>query len=215
MRTPPNPNPLALRTGHNGLIFPDMSEHVSKGEASALAQRSGNLSINGGRQIFLPPPIIVCTNSGEGATTYNTVVQIPTPDSRCRVKVSILYVPLAGDAPDDITGFTNIWIAGCDFDQRGVGGGGGRAIPATNVEGTEAAPTAIPKSTGLLGYSREFVTAADCLQVTFSTASMGVGRGAWMLQCRLQPDAVTLEWKEWELIRALFNPLNLSNQGAV
>jgi len=188
-----------------------------KFEPEALAQRAGHINYNGPRQIFMPAPIVVCVNTGgEGGASYSTIVRVPTPDSRCRVKISLIYVPGDGDLPTDVTGAATVWIAGCDYDQRGVGGGGGRTLPVTNVEGTKAAPTAIPKAVGLVGYSREFVTAADCLEVSVAITSItGIGSGAWMLQTRIQPDAVTLEWKEWEQIRALFNPMNLSAQGSV
>lgn len=198
---------------HNGSLIPVAAELF--GNPEALALRAGQINYNGPRQIYTPSPLIVCSNGGgEGGNSYTTILRIPTPDSRCRVKVSIVYVPADSNNPTDITGFTTVWIAGCDFDQRGVGGGGGRSLPVTNVEGTEAAPTAIPKAAGLLGYSREFVTAADCLEVSFTTATIS-GQGTWVLLTRLQPDAVTLDWKEWEQIRALFNPLNLGGQGAV
>ena len=185
------------------------------GEPQALAQRAGQRNFNGPRQIFMPPAIVLCTNGGAGENTFSTVVRIPTPDSRCRVKLSILFVLISGESSNDITGASTLWVAACDYDQRGAGGGGGRTIPMTNVEGTEAAPTSIPQSAGLLGYSREFVTAADCLEATFSTASLGLRQGAWMLQTRIQPDAVTLDWEEWDEIRRLFLPVNLGGQGSL
>lgn len=207
-----------MTTAHRGLLFEtQIQKQVMDAEPEALALRSGNINTNGPRQIYMPAPILLCANTGgEGGLTYSTVVRVPTPDSRCRVKLSIIYVPADGQAPADVTGATTVWVAGCDYDQRGVGGGGGRTLPVTNVEGTQAVPTAIPKAAGLLGYSREFVTAADCLEATLVITSIsGIGQGTWVLQTRIQPDAVTLDWKEWEQIRALFNPLNLGNPGSV
>ena len=184
-------------------------------EPEALAQRSGNRNFNGPRQILAPPPIVLCTNSGAGESTFSTMVRVPTPDSRCRVKLSVSFVPANGANVADITGPTTLWIAGCDYDQGGTGGGGGRTIPVTNVEGTKAAPTPIPSAAGLLGYSREFVTAADCLEAVFTTGSLTGPKGAWMMQTRIQPDAVTLDWKEWDEIRRLFLPFNVGGQGSV
>lgn len=197
---------------HNSLIPTAM-----KFEPEALAQRAGNRNLNGPRQIYMPAPIILCTNAGvaESPLTYATRVRVPTPDSRCRVKLSILFVPTSGEAPDDITGNSTLWAAACDYDQKGIAGGGGRTIPETNLVGTEAAPTAIPVSAGLLGYSREFVTAADVIEANFATQTISGVQGAWVLQTRIQPDAVTLDWVEWDEIRRLFLPLSLGAQGAV
>lgn len=195
-----------------------LTRAAMKYEPQALAERAGDRNLNGPRQIHMPSPIILCTNSGVGESplTYSTRLRVPTPDSRCRVKLSILFVPTAGEAPDDITGNSTLWIAACDYDQKGVGGGGGRTIPETNLVGTEAVPLAIPAAAGLLGYSREFVTSADCIEATFATQSiLGGVAGTWVLQTRIQPDAVTLDWQEWDEIRRLFLPLNLGGQGSV
>jgi len=191
-----------------------VNSRVRDKEPEALALKAGDRDLNGPRQFFAPAPIILCRQTGGGESSYTTTVLIPTPDSRCRVKVSVLFVPSQGTNPADITGPSTIWIAACDYDQKGIGGGGTRTIPVTNVEGTEAAPTSIPAAAGLLGYSREFVTAADCLQAQFTTGSLAFP-GFWVLQTRIQPDAVTLEWGEWDEIRRLFLPLNLGSTGSI
>ena len=185
-----------------------------KYEPQAVAQRAGSLNFNGPRQIWAPDPIILCNNVGGGEAAYDTTVIVPAPDSRCRIKISVLFIVAAGSAAPDITGPSSIWVAACEADQKGTGGGSGRLIPVTDLEGHQGTPTPIPKDPGLLGYSREFVTAADWIQVVFSTASLATP-GTWVLQTRIQPDAVTLDWVEWDQIRRLFLPQNLGGTGSI
>ncbi len=130
------------------------------------------------------------------------VFQVPIPDSRLRVKISVLFVPPSGIAASGLTG--SIWIAEADRDESGVSGD---LIPLTNVEGTQAAPTAIPSAAGLQGYSREFVSAADFLEATCSFTSGGPSAGgSWVLQCRYQPQSVRFTNEEWEEIANQCNP---------
>lgn len=171
------------------------------------------LNYDGPRQIYAPNPIVVCISNGTNDKPPSTqIVQVPVPDSRTRVKVSLLFVPPAGTTNPVLAAGNTIWIAATEEDMRG--GGGGRTVPVTDVEGTSAAPTAIPQSTGLLGYSREFVTAADYLQVT-ATLVTSLNAGAWVLQTQIQPDAVSFSWEEWDAIRRDFMPQNLTGKGIV
>jgi hypothetical protein len=175
---------------------------VDPGDPQALALESGSRTFNGPRQIYIPPTLLLGPNQGgeSGAATY--FIRVPTPDSRCRVKLSIVF--FSTGAPGTDAGGT-IWIAACEQDQKGVSGSSGKTAPVTNVEGTQAAPTAFPAA-GLQGYSREFVTAADCLEATIAISSGQNTPGYWVLQTRIQPDSVTLGWEEWDQIRRLFLP---------
>lgn len=128
--------------------------------------------------------------------------RVPVPDSRLRVKISVLFIPPAGDAFEfDITGGTTLWLYEADDDLSGVSG---RTIPCTNIEGTEAAPTAIPATSPLLGYSREFSTAADAIEGKLVASNVTLG--TWILQCRYQPQAVRFTDAEWREIKSGCNP---------
>jgi hypothetical protein len=175
--------------------------------------QAGELNFNGPRQIYKPKPIILATSSGSAEASISTRIRIPAPDSRCRIKVSVIFFPLAGlPVPDLTLNIGTIWVAAYEEDTDGISGGAGRTVPVTDVEGTSAAPTAFPKSVGLAGYSREFVTAADWLEAVITLNSMDT-QGAWVLQTRIQPDAVTFTWPEWDAIRRLFDPQNAGGQG--
>jgi hypothetical protein len=131
--------------------------------------------------------------------------RVPGVDSRLRIKISVLYVPPVGSAPNTGSGGTaTLWIAEAEKDRSGQSG---ITIPSENVEGTSAAPTAIPADAGLGGYSREFVTAADYLEGTLAAASgAGMGGGQWVLQVDYSPDAVRFTDAEWEALRAKMSP---------
>lgn len=156
---------------------------------------------NSALQKHTPQPTTLVTILDNAAVPSNASVyfRVPTPDSRLRVKVSVLFIPPAGDLNEfDITGFANLWIAELETDMSGVSG---RELPCTNIEGTEALPTAVPASSPLLGYSREFVSAADMIQGKFTILS-NMTLGSWVLQTRYQPDSVRFTDEEWdELVR--------------
>lgn len=128
--------------------------------------------------------------------------RVPFPDSRLRVKISIMWVQ--NDPVDFVVNGANLWLFEVDeLETPGVLGQ--NDLPLVNIEGSLIAPTVIPLATGLLGYSREFVSAADYidgqLQVT------GDGRlGYWVLQARYQPNNVTLPMEEWRHITSQCNP---------
>lgn len=164
-----------------------------------------SLNYNGPCQIFAPQPQIIATQAvGGGENSLITRVRLPVPDSRTRVKLTVMFVPASGVANPDMTADGDtIWVAA--YDEDSTGGGGGRTVPITDVEGTSALPTSFPVSSGLLGYSREFVTAADWIEAVIHLESTLVA-GAWVLQTRIQPDAVSFSWDEWDQIRRAFIP---------
>jgi len=150
-------------------------------------------------QIYIPRFIRLATFSGAGFGT--AVVKVPCPDSRLRVKVAVLFIPPAGTviAPSTFTNSQSIWIYETETDESGVNGGD---IPTTNVEGTEASPTSFPEADGLLGYSREFVTAADSLKIQVAFATSPAVAGSWVAQFRYQPNNVSFTAEEWNAITA-------------
>jgi len=173
---------------------------------------ASRLNYNGPRQIYAPNPIVIANNANGEAHSLDTVIRIPVPDSRTRVKVTVMFVTAAGTAAPNIVNSQTIWVSATDEDTRG--GGGGRTVPVTDIEGTSAAPTPFPVSSGLLGYSREFVTAADFIEVTLHMNTVAAV-GAWVLQTQIQPDAVSFSWDEWDAIRREFVPQNLGQLGAL
>lgn len=180
--------------------------HVNPGNPQAAALRSGDRDFNGPRQIYKPAPIMLAQQlSGESGITAH--IRVPCPDSRCRIKVTIMFVPVAGaNVPADLAGKCSIWIAASDEDQGGAGGSGGMVLPVTDVEGSSGTPTTFPAAAGLAGYSRSFVTAADWLDIDLSINGVSDADGSWVAQFRIQPNAVTLRWDEWDEIRRLFLP---------
>lgn len=136
-------------------------------------------------------------NSGEGTAE----LLVPVPDSRLRVKLSILFIPTSGVAISGLNG--SIWLREADRDMSGVSGA---LIPCANIEGTAAAPTLFPGA-GLQGYSREFVTAADFILGTVEFSDGGPSaNGSWVFQCRYQPNNVRFTNDEWDKIAANCNP---------
>lgn len=166
--------------------------------------QGGTLLFDGPQQLEEPSPIILATNSGAGEAGLTTTVKVPVPSSQTRVKVSIVFYPTSG-VLGDITGFGTVWVSAAEEDKKGIAGSGGRLVPVTDIEGTSTGPTSIPASSGLGGYSREFVTSAKWLQVVIQLSSMATP-GVWVLQASLQPEGVIFPWPLWDKLRRLFIP---------
>lgn len=173
-----------------------MSDHQTQLEA-------GSTDFNGPRQFYRIKPIVLATNAGGEGSTFSTAFKMRVPSSQVRVKLSLLFASRTD--PGNISKLGTIWIAGCEEDEAGGGNGAGNLIPVTDVEGTSAAPTEFPQSAGLLGYSREFVTAADWVQAVVTIPTIGVTAGAWMIQASIQPESVILPWRAWDEMRRLFS----------
>ncbi len=184
-------------------------------EPRALAERSGDRNFNGPRNIYRPEPIVLAIANAMTETSYSTVVRMRVPDSRTRVKLSVLFFPTSGGLPSNLANLGTIWVAAAEEDQKGISGSSGRVIPVTDLAGTSTAPISFPVSDGLYGYSREFVTSADWIEATIAIDGAAGVRGAWVLQARIQPDAVTFSWDEWDQIRRLFEIQNLGGQGSL
>jgi hypothetical protein len=173
-------------------------------EAGSAKAGPTPLAYSEGRQTWNLKPINLAMFSGLGsAKTASIKFTVNIPDSRSRCKLSLVFVPISGTPPQSIVAKgLKLWLAEGEYDRQTTG----LIIPCTNIEGTSAAPTPIPIDAGLSGYSREFVTSADCVQgVLTIPAQLGDGvPGLIQLQGRIQPEAVGLPWAEWLELRQAF-----------
>jgi hypothetical protein len=145
-------------------------------------------------------------------TTASAKVRIYTPDSRLRVKVSVLFLR---DDPTDTTPVTRLkatlYIGEEEHDYSGKLGSD---LICTDVLKDAAGnvihqsgPLAIPEDDGLDGFSMEFVTAADSLIAIFTTAQgdtedgIAGPNGHWSMQVRYQPDGQRLCPEDWDWIK--------------
>jgi hypothetical protein len=142
--------------------------------------------------------------------------RVPMPDSRVRCKVSVLFSPTPGTTnaalPIDVTlAAAKIWgcLAEEDFAGRIAGPVPTQNVvvdPTTGLLVTRAAPLSIPSDAGVMGWSREFVTAGDNLYFELTATLIPGTPGRWMLYTRYQPDGLYLPQDEWDQIRALCDP---------
>lgn len=183
-----------------------------------FAVDTGRNATDSGLQKWRPPAQPLMTYSkgvsaGSGISTF----LVPIPDSRLRVKIDTLFIPAPG-TPPPLTGFAgtaSILLFEAEDDDIGSGA----VIPTNLIEGTivgtTLTPTVIPTADTLLGYSREFWSAADYIVGTLTTNKISNVGGVWVLQCRYQPDGVRFTPKEWQEItaacspRATYTPLSL------
>lgn len=142
-------------------------------------------------------PLVAFTGVVIGPVTSTFKVYVP--DSRLRVKISVMFVPRAGlDPITFLTSTATLWLSALEMDESGVSG---TDVPCTNLEGTSAAPTAISAANGLYGYSKEFTTASDAIRgVLAATGSINT-IGTWMIQVRYQPIGVSFSDAEWRELR--------------
>lgn len=172
------------------------------------SQQRSPSSYYGPRNYHAPDaiPLADIAANPEGITTVACRFRVPFPDSRLMVKVSVLFVWRGGLQPSTMitAPSSTIWLAGADRDTSGISG---NWIRHTDVEGTQAAPTAFPASAGLQGYSREFPgTSGDVILGALSLSTPENTPGLWVLQTRFQPIAVSMPWDEWEEIRRECHP---------
>lgn len=167
---------------------------------------------NGQRQIIVPPPIQLGQIAGsEGSASVEFRVQCP--DSRLQIKVSVLFVPRQSFAfPFDISGLGATYLLQEEDESYGAPYSG--YIPLTTIVGTPTgAPLALPQFPGLLGYSRELVTAADAVHGFLSYSADGATFGKWVLQTRFQPAGQRLPDLDWEETLQLCNATIISAPG--
>jgi hypothetical protein len=163
----------------------------------------------GPRQFYVPKRIVPIVFTGAAEKAGGTAqFRVDVPDSRVRVKLSVLCVPPYGGALDFASTYgMTLWLGAVDDDSSGANAGVG--IPITNVMDpiggvpvTQAAPAPFPAD-GLSGYSREFVTAADGIEGIIVVPPVPVAPivGVVSVQARFQPDPQRLPWAEWDEIR--------------
>jgi hypothetical protein len=157
-----------------------------------------------GWQRWIPKPVILAQTTGSDSGVSKTVnFMVPVPDSRLRVKVSLLFKRLPGSGGATQTPPTTLWLYEADQEDAGFDG---EDLPLTDLEGTSTAPLAIPDGSPLLsGYSREFITAADYINGRMVVTNNGVS-GYWILQTRYQPQTTPFSLGEWEIVRAQCTP---------
>lgn len=150
----------------------------------------------------------------EGGSSQQFQLRISTPSSQVRTLISVNFEPAAGQPDDiDITSWGNdIWLAATD---PAVGGASSQDIPNSSVVGLRSAPRVFPSTVvaglvtpdnGLLGFSREFVTASPWITgiVTCGSGSGGTSHpGSWVLRASWQPDGVVLPDDAWKEITSL------------
>jgi len=166
--------------------------------------RGSPSGFSGPRRIYMPTPIILVRFLAGAEGSANVVFDVPTPDSRVRVKFSLLGVPDSGFQPNYLAAKTlSLWIAAYD----------GNRIPITDldVNGTQShqgAPVTIPTNAGLGGYSKEMVTAADGVQgVVTATSGVDATNGTLQLLTRYQPESgFSPSEEEWEEIKRQATP---------
>ena len=167
---------------------------------------------NSATQKVTPQTKTLVTISNSPNVKAVVTFRVPVPDSRLRVKISTIFVPQAGQSTVN-AGTASLWLYEAEDDMSGTTG---TTVPSTNVEGTSAAPTAIPATAGLSGYSREFVTGADAIEGVFTAiAGAAGGLGTWVLQVRYQPESVRFTDAEWNEISQRMNPQLLSSPASV
>lgn len=153
-------------------------------------------------QKFRPPTrTLVTFQSASHNSGVYALFRVSVPDPRLRVKVSLLFIPVAGSDPQQIYNAANVWLYEVEYDGSGVSG---NTIPCTNIEGAKGGVSPIPAANGLQGYSREFVTAADAVEgyiQCFGDAPSGTPMiGSWVLQVTYSPQSVRFTDREWDEI---------------
>jgi hypothetical protein len=166
---------------------------------------------DGGPQVWYGDSsgILIATSNGLGGEgSGSSRFRIYTPDSRLRVKVSVIFVRSNGSDPANKVfgnGGAQLYLGEEEIDRSGMVGS---EVLSTDIlrdaAGNvihQAAPLPIPEDIGLEGFTIEFVTAADSI-LGILTISSNVGpAGAWILQVRFQPDGQRLCADDWDWIK--------------
>lgn len=156
------------------------------------------------RQYFQPQGVLLAALTGanpEGPITIPRFL-VMTPDSRLRVKIAIILSLAQGTAlPFDSSALgAFLYLAEMEQDWTGASA---QLLPCVAIEGTQTAPTALPKDPDLLLYSKEFVTAGDAIAGYMTIQPEEGPIGSLVLQARWQPDGQRLPDDEWDEIRRL------------
>lgn len=158
------------------------------------------------RHIDLPPVQVVnVLASREAPSSPQTGVAeivVQTPETRCRVKGVLLWVPRSTNllvspadywpaGPRNLFGATSIWLA--KRDESAVNGRG--AIPVENLAGDIFAGLQIPEP-GCLGWMFEVQTSGQEVWGRFAVDATATGAGQWMLKatCDAIDPMTDVEW---------------------
>ena len=183
-------------------------------------QRYGTDAGLGARQIHTPPAetLVKVLSTAESEETTEVRFLVPTPDSRLRVKVSVLFVKLPNQSGPVTDLGATLYLGAADQE---VAGFQGDRIPTTDVLHDAAGavvhqstPLAIPEDPDLQGFSQEFVTAGDDIIGILTTGCDGPS-GFWILQVRYQPDGQRLHDCDWSNAIRRCTPVRLGAMGAV
>jgi hypothetical protein len=156
------------------------------------------------RQIKVADPVTILNVTGatEGGGGSLPPFRVVVPDSRLRTKVTVLFSPKPPyPEPFDLTSLgATLYLADMEQD---YGGDSAALLPAVALVGTRAAPVAIPLVADLLAWSKEFVTAGDCIQGWLALNNTTGFNGKLVLQARWQPDGQRIPDVEWDEIKRL------------
>jgi len=161
---------------------------------------------------YSDPGEVLANVVGDGAVPQEGTARfrVETPDSRLRVKVSLMFIrSQSGSLSAPVSGLgATIYMGEEETDDSGYRGG---KVLCNDILRDSAgnlihqsAPLAIPEDPGLDGWSQELVTAADSLLGIFTTANSVGGAagpsGAWIIQARWQPDGQRLHDDDWDSV---------------
>jgi hypothetical protein len=161
-------------------------------------------SFTGPRQLEIGTAPLAYFTGNVTTAAVTIPFRVRNPDSRCRIKVSILFTPISGAVGNIAAKAMTLWLFEAEKDRSGQSGA---VIPCVDLDGsTQIAPIAIPKSAGLGGYSYEATTAGDYIagEITVPIQIGDGSGGALTLQTQLQPDGQRLPDKDWDEVRAEF-----------
>lgn len=153
--------------------------------------------VPGSRQIWVAASALLDIGGSTEAPFTVPDFLVMTPDSRLRTKVTILFVgPGTASLPSPFATLALIEM------EQDIGGPTGALQPSVAVDPPAPGGTInLPLAPGLVGYSREFVTAGDAIRGSLVIAS-GVGPVQVIISARWQPDGQRLPFDEWdEVIR--------------
>ena len=159
------------------------------------------------RRWVLSPEKLFTSDSSETPQSRRTAkYRLTVPDSRLKVKQSILFVPSPGDeVPTDVSGAApQLWVVAKDKDTSGILG---YDVPTTNVLGTSVAPIVVITTPRIFGYSLETDgSATDYFEGEFSALVNGAQpKGTWYVAALYQPYVVRFDDREWNALRTLMN----------
>jgi hypothetical protein len=158
---------------------------------------------------------IVIGRVNSNFSTQTTKFRAMNPDSRVRLKVSVMFVR---DSTNPVGAPVTTMPSTLYLGEEEQSKKGGRRVLCTDILRDAAgnvihqsAPLTIPEDPGLEGFTTEFVTAADSILGIFATSSPGGFSGHWHLQARWQPDGQHLCAGDWDAVRRKCRLVNVGD----